>query len=122
MKFFLDANIPHSALEIFKELNLKCEHARDVGLGRADDIEVMNYAIKDNSVLITKDLEFANLMIFPIESHYGVVVVRLPPFFKASQFVNILRDFLQSIDVKDLKNALAIVKVGRYRIKPLGNP
>ena len=117
MKFFLDANIPYSALEIFEELNLECEHARDIGLSRADDIQIMNYAIKNDSILVTKDLGFANIMVFPIESHHGVIVLRLPPFFKASQFVNVLRDFLNSIDLKDLKKAIAIVKVGRYRIR-----
>ena len=117
MKFFLDANIPYSALEIFEELNLESVHAREVGLSRVDDKAIMDYAKKNDSILITKDLEFANIMVFPIESHNGVIVLRLPPFFKASQFVNVLRDFLNSIDLKDLKKAIAIVKVGRYRIR-----
>lgn len=120
MRFFLDANIPHSALEVFKELNLESSHARDVGLGRADDKEIMAYAIKNSSILVTKDLEFANIVIFPVELHYGIIVMRLPPFFKASQFVNVLRDFLKSINVKDLKKSIAIVKVGRFRIRKFG--
>lgn len=117
MKFFLDANIPYSALEIFEELNLESTHARDAGLSRADDMKIMDYAVKNDSILVTKDLEFANLISFPIESHHGVILMRLPSFFKASQFVNVLRDFLTSIDTKDLKKAIAIVKVGRYRIR-----
>ena len=63
MKFFLDANIPYSALEVFKELNLESLHARDAGLSRADDKEIIDYAIKNNSVLVTKDLEFANIKV-----------------------------------------------------------
>ncbi len=31
MKFFLDANIPYSALQVFEELKLEATHARDVG-------------------------------------------------------------------------------------------
>lgn len=117
MKFFLDTNIPYSALRIFEELNIESAHARDVGLSRADDIEIINYAVKNDSILVTKDLELANITIFPIGSHHGVVVLRLPSFFKASQFVNVLKDFLSSINIKDLKKAIAIVKVGRYRIR-----
>lgn len=119
MKFFLDANIPYSALKIFEELNLESVHAKDSGLSRADDIEIMDYAIKNNYILVTKDLEFANVMMFPIALHHGVVVVRLPYFFKAAQFVKVLSDFLGSIDPHDLKNAITIVKVGRYRIRRL---
>lgn len=117
MKFFLDVNIPYSTLEVFKELKFECVHARDVELSRAGDTEIMKYAIKTNSVLVTKDLEFANISVFPIKPHHGVIVMKLPPFFKASQFANVLRDFLNSIDVKELKKSLAIVKVGTYRIR-----
>lgn len=119
MRFFLDANIPYSALEVFKDLNLEPLHARDVGLSRADDKEIFDYAVKNNSILVTKDLEFANITLFPAELHHGIVIMRLPPFFKSTQFVNVLRDFLESIDVKDLKKSIAIVKVGRYRIRKL---
>lgn len=120
MKFFLDTNVPYSALEVFKELKLFCVHARDAGLSRADDIKIMEYAINNDNVLVTKDLEFANAKIFPPESHHGIIVVRVPNFFKASQFVNVLRDFLKSIDVKELNKSIAIVKVGRYRIRKFG--
>ena len=117
MKFFLDANIPYSTLEIFEELKLECEHARDAGLSRASDMEIMKYAIKNHSILVTKDLDFANIKIFPVQSHYGIVILRLPPFFKAQQFVNVLRNFLNSIDIKNLKRSIAIIKIGRYRIR-----
>lgn len=117
MKFFLDANMPYSALEVFEELGLEAKHARDVGLGRASDEEIMAYAVNNRSILVTKDLGFANIIRFPLESHYGVVVLRLPSFFKAFQFVNVLREFLNSIDVKVLEKSIAIVKLGKYRIR-----
>ena len=117
MKFFLDTNIPYSALEIFEGLNLEAVHSRDAGLSRADDKEIMEYAIKSDSILITKDLGFANIIMFPVKLHGGLKVLRLPSFFKASQFNDALRNFLSSIDIKDLMNAIAIVKLGRYRIR-----
>ena len=117
MKFFLDVNIPYSALKIFEELNLESVHARDAGLGRASDKEIADYALKNDCILITKDLEFANINLFPSESHQGLIVVRLPSFFKASQFVNVLRDFLSSINTNDLNQAVVIVKLGKYRIR-----
>ncbi|MBI2542778.1 MAG: DUF5615 family PIN-like protein [Candidatus Aenigmarchaeota archaeon] len=119
MKFFLDANIPYSALEVFEELSLEAIHARYVGLSQAIDKEIMNFAIKNKSILVTKDMGFANILMFPLESHYGIIVLRLPSYFKAHQFVNLLRDFLRSIDAKGLEKAIAIVKIGRYRIKRL---
>ena len=117
MKFFLDVNIPYSALKIFEELNLESSHARDVGLSRAGDKEIADYAKKKESILITKDLEFANTNMFPPGMHEGLIIIRLPTFFKAIQFVNVLRDFLSSVDINELKQAVAIVKIGKYRIR-----
>lgn len=117
MKFFLDANIPYSALDLFKELGLKATHARDAGLGKATDKEIMLYAKKTKSILVTKDIEFANRMLFSQESHHGIIVLRIPNFFKAGQFGNVLKDFLNSVNLKDLENSTAIVKLGRYRIR-----
>ncbi len=117
MKFFLDANMPYSASGVFEKLDLEAMHARDVGLSQASDDEVMDYAVKNKSILVTKDLGFANITRFPVESHYGVVVLRLPYYFKAHQLVNVLRDFLSSVDVKLLVKSIAIIKLGRYRIR-----
>ena len=117
MKFFLDTNIPHSAIDIFKELDLDAAHARDVGLSRVDDSQIINYAKKHDSILITKDLELANVKIFPIDSHRGVIIFRLPSNFKSSQFINTLRDFLNSVNLKELNNSISIVRLGSYRIR-----
>src|SRR3989338_8167732 len=117
MRFFLDTNIPYSALMVFEELKLESTHARDVGLSRASDRDIADYARKNGSMLLTKDLEFANTNLFPFGSHEGLIVMRLPTFFKASQFVNVLRDFLASININDLNKAVAIVKPGKYRIR-----
>lgn len=117
MKFFLDANLPYSTLNIFKKINLEVIHARDIGLGNADDKKILEYTIKNKSILVTKDLEFGYLMTSQTKPHYGIVILRLPPSFNAPQFANILMDFLMSIDIKDLEQSLAIVKLGRYRIR-----
>ena len=56
MKFFLDANIPYSALQIFEELKLEATHARNIGMNRSTDKQIADYAAKNRSVLVTKDL------------------------------------------------------------------
>ena len=117
MKFFLDTNIPYSALEIFKNLNLEYQHARDAGLSRAGDKEIMDCAIKNKSILVSKDLGFANITLFPPKSHQGLIILRFPNSFKAVQFNNALNDFLKSINLDRLNNSTAIVKLGSYRIR-----
>ncbi|MBI2137064.1 DUF5615 family PIN-like protein [Candidatus Woesearchaeota archaeon] len=117
MRFFLDANIPYSAVRIFQELGLETVHTRDVNLGSAEDAEIMNYAAKGSYIIVTKDLEFANTNIFPARLHHGVVILRFPSTFIASRFGNALKDFLTSVDISLLRKAVTIVKLGRYRIR-----
>ncbi len=117
MRFFLDANMPYSTLELFKELDLEAQHAKDVGLGKAQDKEIMNYAIKNKCILITKDLEFGNVNMFPTENQHGLIILRLPFYFTASQITNSLKDFFISIKLEDLEKSITIVKLGRYRIR-----
>ena len=117
MKFFLDANIPYSALQIFEELKLEATHARNIGMNRSTDKQIADYAAKNRSVLVTKDLEFANRALFPQETHYCLIIVRLPPNFKASQFASALNEFLKSVEINALEKSVAIVKLGRYRLR-----
>ncbi len=119
MKFFLDANMPLSSIELFEELNLQAVHARKIGLGNAGDKEIMDYAIDNNFIFITKDLEFGNRRIFPSKFLRGLIILRLPFYFTASQINYSLKNFFTSIDIKELENNLTIIKLGRFRIKKL---
>ncbi len=118
MKFFLDANMPYLNLRIFKELNLEAKHARDLGLSNAEDIEILKYSVQNNYILITKDLEFGNLKIFPMKPH-GLIILRLPHNFRADKMNNVLKGFLKSVNLQDLKGSISIVKLGKYRIRKL---
>jgi predicted nuclease of predicted toxin-antitoxin system len=116
MRFFLDANMPYSSKDVFKNFGL-VNHAGDIGLARATDREIIEYATERKAILVTKDLEFANVLIYPINSHSGVVVLKLPFYFTAKQINNALKEFLSPLDVKELENAVTIVELGRYRMR-----
>jgi len=46
-----------------------------------------------------------------------LVVLKLPFYFTAKQINNALKEFLSSLDVKKLENAVTIVELGRYRMR-----
>lgn len=46
MKFILDANIPYSSLDIFKQLGIDAVHVSDIDLGGAEDEDILiNFVI-----------------------------------------------------------------------------
>ena len=119
MRFLLDANIPRSSLEIFKELGLKSTHVTDVNLGGATDEEILAYANKHKSVVVTRDIGFGTLAVFSKVPAYGIIVLRLPYSFNAISIKAALKTFLTTIKVNKLAHSLVMVELDRYRIRKL---
>lgn len=117
MKFILDANMPRSAKSIFTEAD-EVVHVRDIGLGDASDSDILQYAVGEQAVVVTRDMDFANIVLHPVASHAGVVVLRVPPSFTAAQIVGFLLWFMEEIgDMRQLSHALIIVEPNRFRIR-----
>ena len=117
MKFFLDSNLPYSSVDIFKNFNHDVQHARNIGMANAPDNKIIEYAKKHKRILVTKDLGFGNILNYPIKSHCGVIILRLPFYYTAKQINNALSRFLKYIKEKDIKNAITILEISRYRTR-----
>ena len=74
--------MPLSLSEVFTESGFETEHAKTSGLRGATDKEIAKYALKQKKILVTKDLEFGSLLLYPPGSHYGLIVIRVPFNFK----------------------------------------
>lgn len=61
MRFFLDANMPRLALSVFARFGHEAVLARDIGLGSASDDDIAAPARSTGSVLLTRDLDFADI-------------------------------------------------------------
>ncbi len=63
MKVWLDAQLsPMLADWINGNYNVSCAAVRELGLRDASDIEIFKEAKKYNAVVITKDIDFSNLL------------------------------------------------------------
>lgn len=117
VRFFLDANLPYSAKDIFASHG-EVEHTRDADLAAATDEEIAHYAFKRGAVLVTQDLEFSNPYLFPKGSHVGLIVVRMPTHFTAEQAKKVLQWFLEVTPLNELLNIITVVEPGQIRKKP----
>lgn len=119
MKFLLDANMPYSTLDVLKSLGHECFHARKIGLSDAEDSKIFDYAVINNLMLITKDLDFGNRNIFNIKKSIGIIIIRLPFYFIAKQINNSLIKFLNEVKIEDIENKITILQLGRFKIKDI---
>ena len=120
MKFFLDENIPLSAVEVFQALGLEVAHARNTVLRGAMDREIAEYARKHRAILVTKDLEFGSVVLYPKGSHYGLLILRFPHYFTVRQTLANLRVFLSKLKPQTFVNCITVLEIGRYRIRRMG--
>lgn len=51
---------------------------RDYGLRGADDSEIFKFAQKNKAVLVSGDLGFGNILAYPLDSHWGIVIAHFP--------------------------------------------
>jgi len=68
MKVLLDANIPYSLQEIFPT-GYNVFHVKDLNLANAQDQEIAEWAKKNKAVIVSRDLDFANINNFPPENY-----------------------------------------------------
>ena len=119
MRFVLDENMPLSSVALLQNIGHNVEHIIKTNLRGADDKDIADYSKNKKAILITKDIEFGSIILYPRGAHYGLIVVRLPNYFNGNQITKALEEFLGIIDREQLIGALTILELGKYRIRSL---
>lgn len=116
MLFLLDANMPYSAKGLFANPH-KAFHVRDMNLQNAQDNDIILWAKQHKAALITRDFDFANIINFPPKNNAGIIVLKVPYFYTASDIKRVLKNFLIKIDAGSIPNSTIIAEETRFRIK-----
>jgi predicted nuclease of predicted toxin-antitoxin system len=116
-KFLMDADMPRSSAAVIRSLGFDVEDVRDLGMRYARDQEIMDYALDTGRVVITRDLDYGEILRY--QQHPGAIIMRLPTGFVAKEVNDALSDFLSSAKNDVLRQAIIIVELGRYRRRPL---
>lgn len=115
--FLVDEDTPRSTARILRQSGFAAEDVRDVGLRGHSDAEVFAYAQEHARAVITADLGFANLLTYPLGSHAGIVVVRIPNEVTIAALNDELLRALAGLRDDELAGSLVIVEVGRVRLR-----
>lgn len=115
--FVVDESLPLSAVATLREQGHRAHHVGDLGLRGAPDETVFARAQKEGWIIVTRDLGFGNLLDYPLGTHAGIIVLRLPSTWTAGQIRDLLSTFISRAEPEMLNRALAIVEPGRYRIR-----
>ena len=77
MRVKLDENLPVQLKHLFTESGHDAATVLDEGMGGATDAEVTRVCTDEDRVLVTQDMDFADIRAYPPGEYPGIVVFRL---------------------------------------------
>jgi predicted nuclease of predicted toxin-antitoxin system len=116
-RFLVDEDLPRTTAQVLSQANYPAEDVRDVGLRGHNDSEVFAYAQAHGRIVVSADKGFTNILRFPLGSHAGIVVVRVPDELPTAKMHQELLNGLASLSGETLAGALVIIEIGRVRVR-----
>jgi predicted nuclease of predicted toxin-antitoxin system len=113
MKLIIDADIPRSFFSRLKESGYDVIDVRDIPNHPLEDEEIFRLACKEQRALITRDLDFSNILHYPPASSFGIIVLRAHLLPKEEMF-KILKEALKR-DKDAIRGTLIIATKDRLR-------
>ena len=117
LAFKIDENLPVEVAEELRQAGHDAVTVHDQGLTGGSDPDLMAVCRREGRVLVTLDLDFADVLTYPPDSSPGIVVFRghrqdLP------YVLGLLLRILPLLATETLQNHLWIVEETRVRIRP----
>jgi predicted nuclease of predicted toxin-antitoxin system len=113
-RILLDQGLPRTAAKILKEKGWDVLHTGDIGLSRASDNEILEYARSEKRVIVTLDADFHAILAVANDSEPSVVRIRQEGL-KGPALSDLIENIWPSI-IEQLKSG-AIVSVTEKSIR-----
>jgi predicted nuclease of predicted toxin-antitoxin system len=116
LKFKVDENLPAECALIFREAGFEAATVAEQSLSGAEDAVLFERYRAEGRVLVTLDLDFANVQAYPPGSHSGIVVVRSSSPDKAT-LISILKRIVPVLIQRSPERQLWVVEPDRIRYR-----
>ncbi len=116
-KFVIDEDMSYSTGRILKQRGYDVRDIRDYGLRGAEDEEIYDFAQREKAVILTGDRGFGNILRFPLDKHFGIVVVHFPNETPTIEINRYLIERFKDLSEDDFKGNLIIIEPEKIRIR-----
>ena len=122
MKFKVDESLPIEVGAILTEAGHDAETVADEALIGAPDPKLAEVALDEKRALVSLDLDFADIRVYPPHEYPGIIVLRLKRQDRP-HVLEVCRRLLTVLSEEPLVGRLWIVDEDRIRIRgPEGEP
>lgn len=116
ISFLADECVRLPTIILLRKLGYSVLTAREAMLGGKSDPEILESAVKRKMVLITEDIEFGNIILYPPKTHHGIILLRFRHSLE-EDIHNVLTQLLIELKPDKFDGALIIVDNNKYRIR-----
>ena len=116
IKFMADECVGLPTISLLRKLGFSVVTVREANLGGKPDFELLKWAIKEERILITEDVDFGNIVLYPPKFHHGIILLRFRHRLE-SEIHSVLLKLLKELKPKDVKETLVIVDADKYRLR-----
>ena len=115
IRFKLDENLPRDAGVFLHDAGHDVQTVFEEQLGGSADAEVLDACLSERRILVTFDLDFSDIRLYPPASHNGIWVLR-PRTQSIVNTLTLLRGALGVLKTERTESRLWIVEPGQVRI------
>lgn len=116
MRFLSDQDVYEPTVKRLVALGHDVLRAREIGLSRAADSELLRRAHEAERIFITRDKGFGQLVFLSQQPHCGVVLLRMEPMTLNAVHQELER-FLHEHEGEDLSGCFIVIEPGGHRIR-----
>lgn len=116
MKFKIDENLPFEVAQLLQAAHFDAVTVFAQGLQGKPDIHVVTVCTEEERILVTLDLDFANIAAYPPEQFVGFIVLR-PHWQDKHHVLDLIRRVIPLLVESPLVHQLWIVEESRIRVR-----
>ncbi|MEC4812677.1 MAG: DUF5615 family PIN-like protein [Scytonema sp. PMC 1069.18] len=118
MKLLLDQGLPRSAAARLRDVGIDTIHVSEIGLGAAEDAELLQKAIEEERVVVTLDADFHTLLALNEATFPSVIRIRIEGL-RAKALTALLVKVINECSEELQQGAAVTVEPHRIRIRRL---
>ena len=116
MNFKIDENLPVEVAELMRQSEHDAITVLDQNLGGSDDFNVALVCKREKRILVTMDMDFADIRTYPPDEFSGLIILRLKRQDKP-YVLGIVERLMHLFLDEPIDGHLWIVEEGRVRIR-----
>ncbi len=116
MKFKVDENLPVEIAEILRAADHDVLMVFDQGLQGGSDSRIASVCKQEERVIVTLDLDFADIRAYPPEQFSGIIVLRVARQDK-NHVIAVFKQIISALEIEPLVHHLWVVEENQIRIR-----